>query len=187
MEYDAFSAGVKPGGLVSRDEIKILICHLLSRIDKPIPERQMKETLQMEGIANYFEVADAIQQLYSIGHLIREDKDGEEMYRISDTGRDISQTLHRSIPLSVRERSVEAIERMLSRHRIEKETKIIISKAETGYMISCTFMEGNTEQMTIRLQLPSKEEAYRVKEHFLENAVDIYIKTTQLMTDYEME
>jgi len=186
MEYDAYSAGVKPGGLVSRDEIKILICHILAKIGKPVPERQMKETLHFEGIANFFEVGDAIQQLYSIGHLAREDKDGEEMYRITQSGISISDTLYRSLPLSTRERSVEAIEKMLSRHKIEKETKIEITKAGAGYMISCSFMEGETELMTLRLQLPSLEEAYRVKEHFLENAVEIYIKTTALMTDYNM-
>ena len=186
MEYDAFSAGVKPGGLVSRDEIKILICHILAKIGKAVPERQMKETLHFEGIANFFEVGDAIQQLYSIGHLSREDSDGEEMYRITDSGLSISQTLYRSIPLSTRERAVEAIEKMLSRHKIEKETKIEITKAGAGYMISCSFMEGETELMTLRLQLPTAEEAYRVKDHFLENAVEIYIKTTALMTDYQM-
>lgn len=186
MEFDANSAGVKPGGLVSRDEIKILICYILSRFDKPIPERQLKETLHFEGIANFFEIADAIQQLYAIGHLERVDKDGEEMYRITESGKEISQTLQRSISLSVRERSVEIVERMLSRHKIEKETKIEITKADMGYMISCSFMEGATELMTLRLQLPSKEEAYRVREHFLENAVEIYIKTTALMTQYDM-
>jgi spermidine/putrescine transport system permease protein len=36
MEYDAFSAGVKPGGLVSRDEIKILICYVMSKIDNSL-------------------------------------------------------------------------------------------------------------------------------------------------------
>ncbi len=186
MEYDAFSAGVKPGGLISRDEIKILICYLFACMDKPIPERQIKETLHFEGIANFFEIGDAIQQLNSIGHLIREDKDGEEMYRISESGKEISAALHRTIALSTRTRSLEAVEKMLSRHKIEKETKINIEKVDAGYMISCSFMEGETELMTLRLQLPSKEEAYRVREHFLENAVEIYIKTTQLMTNYEM-
>ena len=186
MEFDANNAGVKPGGLVSRDEIKILICYIFTRIDKPIPERQLKETLHFEGIANFFEIADAIQQLYAIGHLQRVDKDGEEMYAITESGKDISGALHRSIPLSAREHSIEAIERMLSRHKIEKETKISITKANAGYMISCSFMEGETELMTLRLQLPTQEEAYRVKEHFLENAVEIYIKTTELMTQYKM-
>ena len=108
------------------------------------------------------------------------------MYKITASGKEISQTLQRTLSLSVREQSVEAIERMLSRHRIEKETKIEITKAAAGYMISCSFMEGETELMTLRLQLPTKEEAYRVREHFLENAIEIYIKTMELMTQYDM-
>ena len=32
MEFDALTAGVKPGGLRSKQDIKLLICYLLSSI-----------------------------------------------------------------------------------------------------------------------------------------------------------
>ena len=42
------------------------------------------------------------------------------------------------------------------------------------------------ELLTIRLQVPNESEAFRIREHFLENALEIYIKTTEAMTDYKL-
>ena len=36
LEYDAFDEGIEPGGLRSRNEIKVLVCYLLKSIEQPI-------------------------------------------------------------------------------------------------------------------------------------------------------
>ena len=36
MEYDALSAGVEPGGLTNRTDIKVLICYIIKSIDDKI-------------------------------------------------------------------------------------------------------------------------------------------------------
>ena len=60
--YDAFSQGVKPGGLRSRNEIKILICYIICKIDSGITKEQLNEILSSEGLANYFEVNQALSE-----------------------------------------------------------------------------------------------------------------------------
>ena len=35
--YEGFRAGVEPGGLTTDYEIKILICHVLKHIERPMP------------------------------------------------------------------------------------------------------------------------------------------------------
>jgi len=42
---DAFSAGVKPGGLFSYQEIKILICYMLMGIPAPLPRQAILDIL----------------------------------------------------------------------------------------------------------------------------------------------
>ncbi len=186
MEFDAFSAGVKPGGLISRSEIRILVCYILSRVDQPVPENRLQEVLHFEGIANYFEVGDAIAHLSEYGHIENVgDGNGGDAFTITDSGRDIANTLERSVPITVRDRAITAVNRLLTRIRIEKETKIEITPADPGYSISCAFLEGKTELMCIRLQLPDEDSALRVKEHFLENAMEIYLKVAGLMTGGE--
>ena len=36
MQNDAFTAGVEPGGLQSKDEIRILLCYLLTSVGVPL-------------------------------------------------------------------------------------------------------------------------------------------------------
>ena len=41
--YDAFSAGVEPGGLRNRNEIKVLIAFLLKNTERGLLRRQLME------------------------------------------------------------------------------------------------------------------------------------------------
>ena len=59
--YDAFSAGVEPGGLRSRNEIRLLICYIICRIDGGITKNQITTVLCETSLANYFEVSQALQ------------------------------------------------------------------------------------------------------------------------------
>ena len=62
-EFNAFSAGVEPGGLRNRTEIKILITFIVSRLKEPIKDVAMLEALQIHGLANYFEATQALDEL----------------------------------------------------------------------------------------------------------------------------
>ena len=86
--YDAFSQGVKPGGLRSRNEIKILICYIICKIDSGITKEQLNEILSSEGLANYFEVNQALSEVIKNGNVRVELSDkGEEILYPSDLGK----------------------------------------------------------------------------------------------------
>ena len=52
LEYDAFDEGIEPGGLRSRNEIKVLVCYLLKSIEQPISKQLINELLQENSLAN---------------------------------------------------------------------------------------------------------------------------------------
>ncbi len=39
---DAFTAGVRPGGLTSSTEIRLLLCYLVKKMPDPLPGRRLK-------------------------------------------------------------------------------------------------------------------------------------------------
>ena len=41
MEFDAFTGGVEPGGLRTKNQIRILICYLLSSVDAPLSRQDI--------------------------------------------------------------------------------------------------------------------------------------------------
>lgn len=128
MEKDAVTAGVSEiGGLFSSAEVRILICYILSSINEPVPGRLLGDVLHYEGIANYFEVNDSIASLCKSGQLEVFDE-AEDTYVITNSGRDIAQTLKASLPFSVKERAFSAALKMVSRFKNAKETDIKISR-----------------------------------------------------------
>ena len=59
-EFDAFTEGIEPGGLRNRTHIKILITFMVSKIKEPLKDTLIIEALQIHGLANYFEVSQAL-------------------------------------------------------------------------------------------------------------------------------
>ena len=50
MAYDAFTGGVEPGGLRSKDEIRILLCYLLASVPAPFPGMIFSPSCRKTGL-----------------------------------------------------------------------------------------------------------------------------------------
>ena len=50
--FDAFSAGVEPGGLRTTEEIKILLCYMLHTVQQPMPRGDVTDIVVGGGMAN---------------------------------------------------------------------------------------------------------------------------------------
>ena len=50
---DAFTAGVRPGGLTSSTEIRLLLCYLVKNAG-PIARQEIENALMEEALVNYF-------------------------------------------------------------------------------------------------------------------------------------
>ena len=113
---DAFSAGVEPGGLYTSQEIKILICYMLLGVGEPMERQMVTELIAGNGMANFFETAAAVDELARQGHLT--EKEGR--ISLTETGRQVGDTLAGMIPYTLRERSVKAALQLLTRIRREQ-------------------------------------------------------------------
>lgn len=134
-EYDAFLGGVSLGGLRSRSEIRLLICYLLKSLDAALPRNLIIEAVLQEGLANYFELNQAFDELVKNGQLRSETEDDEEVFKITDTGREIAELLETNLTRTVRDKAVRAAVNLLTVHRREKENSIVIEKTDRGYNI----------------------------------------------------
>jgi len=182
LEINASNAGVAHGGLVSTDEIRILICYILHTIKQPVPAQQLSELLHYEGIANYFEVSSAFAALDDNGLIIKNENDSE-LYEITPKGSDVAVTLKTSVPLTVREKAYSLAVRMLSIIKYAKETKIDIKPLDVGYSIKCAIVEGDLELMAVSLFVPDEAQAQSIKERFINDPTIIYSGVIEILTD----
>ena len=177
MEYDSFSEGVELGGLRTKNEIKILIGYLLSRLDTPLTREQLDEIICGEEIANYFEMSQALCELVDNGNIKIEDNE----LIITEKGRENSETLEHDIPYTVREKAFNTAVRLQTRLRRERENKIEIERVEKGCNVILSVVDADDEIMSIKLFVADYDQALAVKERFLADPVNIYSNIVALL------
>ena len=163
MRQDAFTGGVEPGGLWNKNDIRILLCYLLASVDAPLSGEDIEKIVQERSLANYFEVRDALAALEQLGNVARV---AEGLYTVTQAGREIADSLDATLPLSVRDKALEAAFLLLAQARAERENRVETRKTDRGYQVTCHVSGGETELMSIRLYVPDRAQAEMVKRNF---------------------
>lgn len=179
--YDAFSAGVEPGGLRSRNEIRLLICYIICRIDGGITKNQINNILCETRLANYFEINQALIDIIKTGNVRAEFIDEEEYLYPTELGKNNIRELEDELPYSVKETALNAAVEMLTKLRRERENKIEITPHGDGFDISISIMDNDDKLLSITLFVADKAQALQVKEKFLEDPVKIYSTIVALL------
>ena len=174
MANDTFSEGIAPGGLRDRAEIKLLVCYLLKTLKKSLTRTQINEILQEYNVANYFEVNGAISELVSAKQVVSELSDGDEVITITAQAEISTANIERSIPKSVREKSINAALKILERERVMKESKVEVTPLEHGFHVTFIVMDVDTELLKITVYVADESQVELVKRNFYNNAITVY-------------
>lgn len=186
MISDAMNAGVNPGGLQSRTDIRVLICYILEKNPSPVPLDLVKEQLHFEGIANYFETAFAITELQESGNIVAAEEEGLHLYSITDSGRSVCSALEKGLPQSVKDNALKITQTIINRRRNERENKVVLEKNDFGYFVTCSVMEKDLELVSVKLLVPDKETAKNVKNNFLNNPIETLVNVTASLTGMKL-
>jgi hypothetical protein len=181
VAFDAFTAGIEPGGLRSKNEIKILICYLLNSIGVGLAKDDIIQTMQDNGLANYFEVADAIAEMADKGIICR-DNNLPDIFALGDNGKIIAKQLDTALPPSVRNKAVGTAIRLLAEAKRERENRVEFVKVDQGYHVICHISGGDMDLMNISLYVPDLYQANMVKENFHRSPETVYRMLLALLT-----
>lgn len=179
---DSFGQGIAPGGLREKSEIKLLVCYLLKSLKKPLTRTQINEILSEYEIANYFEVNVAMSELVAGGQVVSEISGGDELISITSKAVLDVANIERSLPRSVREKSMAAALKILSRERIIKESKVDVTPLEHGYHVTLTVADMGTELLKVTVYVTDKSQIETVKKNFFDNAVTVYSNIISSLT-----
>lgn len=175
MEFDAFDAGIELGGLRNRDDIRLLVCYLLKSIDAPMTRQMLNDAMQEDGLANFFEVGQAIEELLKTGNITADILDDEEVISVTEKGRDAAELLQTSLPRTVREKAVNSAIRLTTKAKIERENKIEVKKEDDGgYTITFTLFDRDTEMMKLSIYVVDSLQLETVKQNFINDPVKVY-------------
>ncbi len=171
---DAFTAGVKPGGLNTSTEIRILLCYLIKSAG-PLTRDAMQGALLEEQLVNYFEFVDALNELEEQG-LAVQDGNG---YLITDKGRIVADTLSDDLPRSVRENAIRAVIRIQSWLHKAAQNLAQVEKTDTGYLVTCSIRDNGADMFRLSLTMPDELTAETIRNQFILHGSALY---AQLLT-----
>lgn len=178
---NTLTAGVCPDGLKDSLGIKLLICYLINTIDEPLTQNDITEIIFQRSLANYFETCAAFEDLFENGFILK--ADDTDILSLTVLGREAADNFYLDIPLSVREKAVDAINKRISRARHEKETCVTITETDDGCQLKCTLLGDNSELMSINLYLPDEKYALKAKERFIDDPEYIYRTVLAYLTN----
>jgi hypothetical protein len=175
MDFDAFDAGIELGGLRNRDDIRLLICYLLKSVDAPMTRQMLNDAMQEDGLANFFEVGQAIEELLKTGNITADILDDEEVLIVTERGREAAELLQTSLPRTVREKAVNSAIRLTTRAKVERDNNIEVKKEdEGGYTITFTLFDRGTELMKLSIYVVDSLQLETVKQNFINDPVKVY-------------
>lgn len=186
MKPDTFSEGVEPGGLRDRNEIRLLLCYLLSQVDMPLSPDTILSVIQNSGMANYFEAAAALENLQKTGSLSLTEDNGIQLYELTDQGKLVAESLSRNLPASVRQKSVQSALSLLTRMKREQENKVTFQQLKKGYLVKCRIPDDGTDLLSVELRVPDLTQAEQVRRRFMRDPAAFYTVISALLTGDEV-
>ena len=179
MEFNAFSEGVRPGGITTTHEIIILICYMVEEAKEPVSLEQIQSALMKEELVNYFEFASATEYMIKSGHLLT--LYGKK-YTLSTLGSQTASTFADGLPQAVKDRAVDALTEIVKRNHREEQNRVEITKKSDGYEISMTICDIGTDLLTIKMFMPNREQCEAVRRRFLNDPLLTYKGVFALLT-----
>mgnify|MGYP001303968785 CR=1 FL=1 len=177
MAGNAFTAGVKPGGLTTSTEIRILLCYLIQYAGTPLSQGELETALLGEELVNYFELASNLSDLLEQG-FVREENG---RYTILPAGADIAEALAGpavadDVPRSVRDAAVRATlaAQQFARKEAQHHAQITPAASGTGYNVQCSIRDMESDVFSFSLYVPDKLTAKLARAQFIENGDGIY-------------
>lgn len=167
--------------------VKILICYLLYRINKPIDSEQLYDIAVGTEIINYFFYQDAIDYLIKNDSIKVNNDNNIKLFELTEKGRNCAKTLRGYVPKSYRDKIVQAALKYFARIKYENEVKIEYIKLEKGYYIHCRCLDIGDDLMDLKLFAPDLSQAELLGKNIMINPTGFYSKILNFALNNEEE
>ena len=156
---DAFTAGVRPGGLTNSTEIRLLLCYLVKNAG-PITRTEIENALMEEALVNYFEIGSCLDDI-ARQQLVTADGD---RYTITDKGRKVAQELAYDLPaVCGKRRSPPCCAAGPGRAKEAEYSARISEKADGHCSVRCQVKALDSELFCLDIGTPDRLSAEMVK------------------------
>ncbi len=173
--------------LNSVHDVKVLICYLLDKLNRPVTEEQLYEIALNSEVINYFYYTEAMGDLLKNQSVIKVQR-GEETYiEPTEKGRFGADYFNESVPYYFRKQILKAAMYYFARLKRESEADIEIAETPNGCEVNCKIKDTRFDLMRISLYAPDYDQAKLIKDKILLNPADFYSKVVGFALENEEE
>lgn len=163
--------------------VKVLLCNLLSNLNKEVTPDELYEIAVGSEIVNYFYYNEAIDDLLKTGAIEQKRKNGKEFISITPKGNYGAEELRRCVPKSVRDKILSVALKYFSKQKMSKEVECVIEQTKTGFYVNCKIHDIHEDILQMKLYSPKYEQALLIKEKIQSNPSEFYEKIISYALD----
>ncbi len=173
-KFDAFRQGVEPGGMMTTARVKLLICYVMKSLDMAVPKKVMTDALCETSLANYFEVANAVDELASLGYIEKIHTESGDKFKIAEGGADIASTLETDLPRSVRLKALKHAMYCADLDKKLSENEINIDKTDGGYIVTFHVGKAKDRILSVSVFAADYDQVEAMKNGFISDPEKLY-------------
>lgn len=165
---------------------KVLILHVLDKLDMFVSELYLTEVILAPGLVNYFSMQQAIAQLVSMEMIDRIlDSNGLPVYCVTNKGREIASSLSYMIAGGLGARYDRYIDENKEKISQKMNTNSDVFEDERGnYYVRCYVREGTNCIVDLKIPVGSRKAACAICEAWKLNSTKMYLELTELFYKY---
>ena len=185
FKLDAFPVDGNTGGIRSTEKIRIIICYALKSSQGVLTKDDLLSALYDNGIANYFELCQAIDDLIAVNAIKIEN---DRLY-LNENGVQIARDLENELSLFIRNKAVKAVKLTALYEQRKRENIVSVVKTDDGkYRLDITLLsgeagkEGTEELLKVSVFATDSIQAEAMKVTFLNDPVRLYENVITALT-----
>lgn len=154
---------------------KLMILHMLHRVNFPLTGAQFSDFFLTGNYANYFSLQQALSELTSSGLVHAESLASSTRYEITPEG---EQTLN-FFGSRISPEIMKDIDNFLNKNhiRMREEIGVISDFYRTNgwdYIVHCEVREGKSRLINLEVSVPDEEQASQMADHWKNRSQEIY-------------
>lgn len=161
--------------LDSVHSVKILLCYILDKLDRPVTEEQLMIIAEDSGVINYFFFSDALAELIENGSVTRDvSPDGDKTVAVTEKGRLGSEYFNRNIPIVFRKKLLKAAFSFFAQLEREAVCRCDVHDTDSGCSVEFTLTDGSEKLIDMSFYAPDRDQGEMISEKIKANPMEAY-------------
>ena len=160
--------------------IKIILLFVFHHYEKPVSNQRLTDLVLQEVDIDYFDLQKALYELLKIDWVRIFKDEQQQLYELTPVGQESSTYFTDEIPYIIKEKLLFSIRKQQRLDLPKTAIEADIAVSDKGeFNVYLKIFEVGDLLFELSINVGSRELALRTKEHFLNNALEIYMNTTQ--------